>query len=304
MASRREAEQIILEGRVQVDGQVVTELGTRVEPQHQEIFVDGERLTKRKHVYYAVNKPEGVVCTSRDPSGRPRVLDLLPPDVGRVFNVGRLDMSSEGLILVTNDGDLANKLTHPRHGVPKFYEVRVAGEPGPEVLAQLRRGVHLAEGFVKPVEVHIKGKKKKTGSVLEMVLEEGRNREVRRLLARVGHKVQRLTRIAVGPIRLGELPKGASRMLTPDEVRKLHAAVNEKPTQRKLAPAPFHQDDVGKLAEAARERKRKAAIGKATQGKASKGGSSKSSSKGKKKIHPGAAGRSSGYGRPRKGDKR
>ncbi len=243
IASRREAEQIILEGRVEVDGQVVTELGTRVEPQHQEIFVDGQRLTKSKLVYYAVNKPTGVVCTARDPSGRPRVIDLLPPDVGRVFNVGRLDMSSEGLILVTNDGELANQLTHPRHGVRMFYEVHVAGEPGTEVLSQLRRGVHLAEGFVKPVEVRVKGKKKNS-AVLEMVLDEGRNREVRRLLARVGHKVQRLIRIAVGPIRLGEMPKGASRMLTPEEVRKLHAAVSEKPTARKRAPSPAGQDEV------------------------------------------------------------
>ncbi|MDZ4658838.1 MAG: pseudouridine synthase [Bythopirellula sp.] len=266
IASRRDAEEIILEGRVEVDGQVVTELGTRVEVGKQEIFVDGQRLTKSKLVYYAVNKPTEVVCTARDPSGRMRVIDLLPPDIGRVFNVGRLDMSSEGLILVTNDGELANQLTHPRHGVKKYYEVHVAGEPGPDVLSQLRRGVHLAEGFVKPVEVRIKSKRK-NGAILEMVLDEGRNREVRRLLARVGHKVQRLIRIAVGPIRLGEMPKGASRMLTPEEVRKLHAAVNEKPVARKIAPSPGGQDDVKKLAEAARERKLKAAIGKANQGR-------------------------------------
>jgi 23S rRNA pseudouridine2605 synthase len=264
IASRREAEQIILEGRVEVDGQVVSELGSRVEP-HQEIYVDGQRLGKTKLVYYAVHKPVGVVSTARDPSGRPRVIDLLPPDVGRVFNVGRLDLNSEGLILVTNDGELANKLTHPRHGVRKTYEVHVAGEPGPEVLSQLRRGVHLAEGFVKPVEVRIKGNKK-SGSVLEMVLDEGRNREVRRLLARVGHKVQRLIRIAVGPIRLGEMPRGASRLLTPEEVRKLRAAASETPAPRKRALDPAGQDDVRKLAEAARERKRKAAAGKAAQG--------------------------------------
>jgi 23S rRNA pseudouridine2605 synthase len=264
IASRRESEQIILEGRVEVDGQVVSELGARVEP-HQEIFVDGQRLGKTKLVHYAVNKPVGVVSTARDPSGRPRVIDMLPPDVGRVFNVGRLDLNSEGLILVTNDGELANKLTHPRHGVRKTYEVHVAGEPGTEVLSQLRRGVHLAEGFVKPVEVRIKGNKKH-GSVLEMVLEEGRNREVRRLLARVGHKVQRLIRTAVGPIRLGEMPRGASRLLTPEEVRKLRAAVSETPAPRKRAPDPAGQDEVRVLAEAARERKRKAAMGKATHG--------------------------------------
>lgn len=295
IASRREAEQIILEGRVQVDGQVVTELGTRVEPAKQEIFVDGQKIGKVKHVYYAVNKPTGIVCTANDPSGRPRVIDLLPPDVGRVYNVGRLDMSSEGLILVTNDGDLANLLTHPRHGVRKYYEVHVAGEPGPDVLSQLRRGVHLAEGFVKPVDVRVKGKKKNSG-VLEMVLDEGRNREVRRLLARVGHKVQRLIRIAVGPIRLGELPKGASRMLTPEEVRKLRAAVSEQPVARKRAPSPAGQDDVKKLAEVARERKRKAAMGKATKG------SAPGARKGAKKQGAGPSGskKPSGFGRPRK----
>jgi 23S rRNA pseudouridine2605 synthase len=175
-------------------------------------------------------------------------------------------LSSEGLILVTNDGELANKLTHPRHGVKKVYEVQVVGEPGHEVLAQLRRGVHLAEGFVKPVEVRIKSRKK-NGAILEMVLDEGRNREVRRLLARVGHKVQRLVRVAVGPIKLGEMPRGASRMLTPEEVRKLHAAVSDEPTARKRAPSPVHQDDVQKLADEARERKRKAALGKALHGK-------------------------------------
>jgi 23S rRNA pseudouridine2605 synthase len=274
IASRRDAEQIILEGRVEVDGQVVNELGARVDPQQQEIFVDGQRLTKSKLVYYAVHKPTGVVSTARDPSGRPRVIDLLPPDVGRVFNVGRLDMSSEGLILVTNDGELANQLTHPRHGVRKIYEVHVVGEPGPEVLGQLRRGVHLAEGFVKPVEVRIKGKKK-NGAILEMVLEEGRNREIRRLLARVGHKVQRLIRVAVGPIRLGELPKGASRMLLPDEVKKLRAAISEKPTARKRAPSPAGQDEVKKLAEAARERKQKAASAKTAKGKPARPGQKK-----------------------------
>lgn len=220
LASRREAEELILEGRVEVDGEVVTELGTRVDRLHQEVFVDGERLPKPKLEYFAVHKPTGVVCTASDPSGRTRVIDLLPPDVGRVFNVGRLDIESEGLILVTNDGALANRITHPRHGMEKTYEVQVAGLVPVDVLAQMRKGAHLAEGYVKPVRVRSKGTRKKS-TILEMVLDEGRNREIRRLLARVGHKVQRLTRIAVGPLRLGELPRGAVRRLTPDEIRKL-----------------------------------------------------------------------------------
>lgn len=268
IASRREAEELILEGRVEVDGQIVMELGTRVDRHRQAIFVDGDPLPKPKLVYFAVNKPEGVVCTARDPAGRPRVTDLLPPDVGRVFNVGRLDLASEGLILVTNDGELANGLTHPRHGVPKTYEIQVAGDLPVEMLRQLREGVHLAEGFVRPVEVKVKTRKHRS-TVLEIVLDEGRNREIRRLLARVGHKVQRLTRIAVGPIRLGELPRGAFRPLTSAEVQKLRNAVAESTTRR---PKPPVAKSGGS---AQRRRKQKAAFAKAIgtrPGKRAKGG--------------------------------
>jgi 23S rRNA pseudouridine2605 synthase len=225
VASRRESEQLILEGRVEVDGAVVTELGTRVNPATQEIRVDGETLTRPRLVYYAVHKPAGVVSTAKDPSGRPRVIDLLPPSVGRVFNVGRLDLESEGLILVTNDGELAQQLTHPSHGVEKTYAVQVAGHVTPEILEQLRKGVHLAEGFVRVVNVQLKSRRKNS-SLLEIVLDEGRNREIRRLLARLGHKVQRLTRIAVGRVRLGQLPRGAYRPLTPVEIRNLQAATD------------------------------------------------------------------------------
>jgi 23S rRNA pseudouridine2605 synthase len=224
IASRRECEQLILEGRVEVDRQVVTALGTRVDPQRQEIRVDGEALPRPKLVYFAVNKPEGVVSTSRDPSGRPRVIDLLPPNAPRVYCVGRLDISSEGLILVTNDGELANGLTHPRHGVEKIYHVQVAGQVERDVLAQLHRGMHLAEGFAHAKHVRVKSRRKRS-TILEMVLDEGRNREIRRLLARVGHKVQRLKRVAVGPVRLGELPTGAVRALTNKEVQALQQAV-------------------------------------------------------------------------------
>lgn len=239
IASRRECEQLILEGRVEVDHKLATELGTRVDPQRQEIRVDGEALPRPKPVYYAVNKPTGVVCTSRDPAGRPRVIDLLPPNSPRAFAVGRLDISSEGLILVTNDGALANGLTHPRHGVEKIYHVQVAGQVETEVLAQLHRGMHLAEGFAHAKYVRIKSRRKRS-TILEMILDEGRNREVRRLLARAGHKVQRLKRVAVGPVKLGDLPTGAVRPLTRKEIQSLeHAvAVGEKriKTSDKTAP--------------------------------------------------------------------
>jgi 23S rRNA pseudouridine2605 synthase len=228
VAGRRECEQLIVDGRVEVDRQVVTELGTRVDPRSQEIRVDGETLSQPRLVYFAVNKPDGVVSTSRDPAGRPRVIDLLPPDAPRTFCVGRLDRASEGLILVTNDGELANGLTHPRHGVEKIYQVQVAGRIEQAELLSLKRGGHLAEGFAHVKQVRIKSHRHRS-TVLEMVLDEGRNREIRRLLAKVGHKVQRLTRIAVGPVRLGELPSGAVRMLTRQEVTALKESVARGP---------------------------------------------------------------------------
>jgi len=223
LGSRRECEELITSGRVEVDRQVVMELGTRVKPEEQDIRVDGESLSMGRRVYYAVNKPRGVVSTNRDPSRRPRVIDLVASQHARLFPVGRLDLNSEGLILVTNDGELANRLTHPRYEVAKTYLVLVVGSPTPEVLAQLRRGVHLAEGMARAEEVVVKSHHKDS-TWLEIVLREGRNREVRRLLARVGHKVVRLVRIAVGPVRLGKLAPGASRPLTHEEVRALRGA--------------------------------------------------------------------------------
>ncbi len=224
IASRRDCEELIREGRVEIDRQVVTELGTRVDPLQQEVRVDGEVLSRPKLAYFAINKPTGVVCTASDPDGRPRILDLLPDNAPRVICVGRLDMASEGLILATNDGELANGLTHPKHGVEKIYQVQVAGHVEPSVIAQLHRGIHLAEGFAHVKHVRIKSARK-NATILEMVLDEGRNREVRRLLAKVGHKVQQLKRIAVGPVRLGELPTGAVRLLSKQEVSALHTAV-------------------------------------------------------------------------------
>jgi 23S rRNA pseudouridine2605 synthase len=220
LGSRRQCEELITSGRVEVDRQVVRELGTRVDPLAQEIRVDGEPLNVGRRVYFAVNKPPGVVSTNRDPSGRPRVIDLVPGGDTRLFPIGRLDLTSEGLILVTNDGELANRLTHPRYGVPKTYTVMVAGRPADEVLAKLRRGVHLAEGFARAEEVKVLAHHKES-TLLELVLREGRNREVRRLLARVGHKVLRLVRTAVGPVRLGKLPPGGARRLTHEELDAL-----------------------------------------------------------------------------------
>jgi len=221
IGSRRQCEELILAGRVEVDRSVVTELGTRVDSSSQQIRVDGVALLKPKRCYYAVHKPQGVICTNSDPSGRVRVIDLLPKRQDtRLFIVGRLDLNSEGLLLLTNDGELANRLTHPRYGIKKVYRVEVAGHPTREDLKQLQSGVHLSDGLAKVFNVRIKGRRKKS-TILEMVLKEGRNREIRRVLARVGHKVLRLVRTAVGPIRLEKLPVGECRPLSRQEVKML-----------------------------------------------------------------------------------
>lgn len=238
VGSRRQCEELIEAGRVEVDRRVVTRLGTKVDSQRQAIHLDGQSLKPRRRVHYVVHKPPGVVSTHRDPGGRPRVVDLVPDRGQRLFTVGRLDMSSEGLILVTNDGQLANRLAHPRYEVSKTYRVVVAGQPSREVLAKIRHGVRLAEGIFRIAGVRVKSRRKQS-TLLEIELREGRNREIRRVLARVGHKVQRLTRIALGPLRLGELPQGAYRPLTRDELRALKAAAttprreaNQKKTGR------------------------------------------------------------------------
>jgi 23S rRNA pseudouridine2605 synthase len=226
LGSRRQCEELILTGRVDVDRQAVLELGTRVDPSSQEIRVDGEPLPRTRLVHYAVHKPPGVVSTSRDPAGRPRVIDLVPGEHGRLYAVGRLDLTSEGLILVTNDGELANRLTHPRYGVEKTYRVQVAGHPEPQVLRQLCHGVRLAEGVTRAESVKVKSHHK-ASTYLEIVLREGRNREIRRMLAKTGHKVLKLVRIAVGPVRLAKLPPGAARKLTSAELKALRRAAGK-----------------------------------------------------------------------------
>jgi 23S rRNA pseudouridine2605 synthase len=223
--SRRACEALITEGRVEIDGKTVTQLGTKVDPGTQDIRVDGESLAKPKLRYFLVNKPLGVLSTNSDPAGRMRVVDLVRSEA-RLFTVGRLDKSSEGLIIVTNDGELANLLSHPRYGVEKTYLALVAGEPDKKVFEQLQEGVHLAEGWAHAKTVRIKARQQHS-TLLEIVLDEGRNREVRRLLARVGHKVLRLQRIAQGSLRLGNLAPGEYRPLTLDEVELLKEGARE-----------------------------------------------------------------------------
>jgi 23S rRNA pseudouridine2605 synthase len=223
VGSRRRCEELIVDGRVEIDGQIVAQLGTRVDLDTQEIRVDGTAIPRTKRVYYVVNKPIGVVSTNYDPAGRSRVIDLVHAGGQRVYTVGRLDRTSEGLILVTNDGELANRLMHPRYGVEKTYLARVAGAPCDEVLEQLTTGVRLAEGTARAERVTVRSTHGQS-ALLEIVLREGRNREVRRVLARVGHKVLELKRIALGPLRLKDLEPGEVRRLTTGELRDLRRA--------------------------------------------------------------------------------
>jgi 23S rRNA pseudouridine2605 synthase len=219
--SRRQCEEMILEGRVEVDREIIDKLGTTVVLGESKIYVDGSQLKTRRLVYFLVNKPPGVVTTNSDPEGRPRVIDLVPPGE-RVFPVGRLDRASEGLILLTNDGELAQRLAHPRFEVPKVYRVTVAGNVTAESLRDMRKGIYIAEGVVR-VEGAKVLKVRSKSTELEITLKEGKNREIRRILARLGHKVMTLKRIAIGPLRLADLPTGAYRRVTHEELKRLQS---------------------------------------------------------------------------------
>lgn len=247
LGSRRKCEELITDGRVEIDRKVVKELGSRVNTMTQEIRVDGQVLRKPRAVYFMVNKPPGVLSTNYDPEYRVRVVDLVKSSE-RLFTVGRLDQYSEGLILVTNDGELANRLTHPRYGATKTYHVVVAGAIEPKTLERLERGVHLAEGVARVASLKVK-KQRPQSTDLEMVLEEGKNREVRRVFAAVGHKVLKLKRVQIGPLKLADLPVGAHRPLAKDEFDKLYEyayATRQKapkPKRRPVGAGPLKTAD-------------------------------------------------------------
>lgn len=240
VGSRRHCDELILRGRVSVGGQVVRELGTKVEPEETDICVDGQPLHAERAVHWLVNKPRGVLCTNYDPAGRTRAIDLVPHVHQRVYTVGRLDEDSEGLLLLTNDGDLAHRLMHPRFGVEKTYLAQVAGRPGREDLAQLLKGVYLSDGHVKAHRVK-RLKSQGESTWLEIVLSEGKNREVRRMLARLNHKVLRLRRTAIGPVTLGRLGSGKSRPLKKEELARLRRAAER--TLRAAAPVTSKRTD-------------------------------------------------------------
>ncbi len=218
VGSRRTCEELIAEGRVTVNG-VVPAPGRRVDPHLDRIELDGVPLPVEPGlVHYLLNKPAGVVSTAEDTHGRPMVVSLVPGEP-RVFPVGRLDRDSEGLLVLTNDGELTHRLTHPSFGVPKEYLVQVEGEPGAGEIRRLRQGVELEDGLTAPARVSVAGP-----GLLRMVIHEGRNRQVRRMCEAVGHPVVRLIRTRIGPISDPNLRPGAYRALGLDEVRSLTAA--------------------------------------------------------------------------------
>jgi pseudouridine synthase len=223
VASRREGERLIQAGRVEVNGRTTTTLGVRVDPERDQVRVDGRpvRPVGRK-VYYLLNKPKGVITSASDPEGRPTVVELLQGVRERIFPVGRLDWGSEGLLILTNDGDLAYRLTRPANHVAKVYRVKVKGAVDESVLKSLRRGMVLDGRRTLPSRVErISGQ---TNSWLEVTLYEGRRNQIRRMFDRLGHRVQKLKRIAIGPLRDRALKPGEWRRLTTDEIRCLQEA--------------------------------------------------------------------------------
>lgn len=232
VASRRKSEELIQQGRVTVNGQVITRLGTKVDPARDEIRVDGQPLQiAPDHVYIVLNKPRGVLSTMRDDRGR-RALDDLVQSPTRLFPVGRLDATSEGLILLTNDGELTNLLTHPRYRHDKEYRVLVNGHPSDKTLEAWRRGVVLDEKTTAPARVDIL-RKDKNSTLLRVVMHEGRKRQIRQVAALLGHPVRQLKRIRLGPLQLGALTEGQWRHLTPAEIRKLDALKRTSVSRRR-----------------------------------------------------------------------
>jgi pseudouridine synthase len=230
IASRREAETFITAGRVQVNGRTVTELGAKADPDLDRVTVDGRVIEPdRPKVVVLLHKPALVMTTKSDPQRRKTVMHLLPPDLGHLNPVGRLDFESSGLLLLTNDGDLADRLTHPRHHVTKTYHALVRGKPTDEALKLLSTGIQLEEGLTAPARVK-RLQDQGNDTWVEMVLTQGWNRQVRRMCQTVGHPVRQLKRVAVGPVLLGRMQPGDYRFLTDREIAQLQSVA--------MAPAP------------------------------------------------------------------
>ena len=228
VASRREAERLIVQGQVAVNGTIVTKLGTKVDPSRDIITVDGSVITPfPAKLYIILNKPAGYVSTVKDPEKRPVVMDLLEQVDSRVYPVGRLDYDAEGLLLLTNDGELAHRLQHPRYRICRTYEVKVKGNPPHGKLSLLRKGIQLEDGMTLPAKATFL-KKTLKNSWISVTLYEGRNRQVKRMCAAIEHPVLKLKRIRFGSLYLDDLPQGRYRKLTKDEVKSLYRLVNLK----------------------------------------------------------------------------
>ncbi|HSK21447.1 MAG TPA: pseudouridine synthase [Longimicrobiales bacterium] len=215
VASRRSSEELITGGRVSINGRIATELGVRVQPS-DDVRVDGKRIRSAPSQWFALHKPRGYMSTRSDPQGRRTLYDLVPPPMRRLFYVGRLDFDSEGLVLLTNDGDTAHRLLHPRYGIDREYDVELKEQVDDAALEALRRGVQLDDGRARAHTVRRKG-----GRRVVLTLREGRKREVRRMFAELGYEVVRLRRVRYGPIRLGDLPVGEYRALDARELESL-----------------------------------------------------------------------------------
>ena len=220
IASRRASEQIILAGRVTINGETARELGVKVDPAHERIMVDGQAVKPRRKLYIALHKPRGYLCTRRDPQDRRTIAELLPREWANLYSVGRLDRDSEGLIFLTNDGQFCLRLTHPRYGIRKTYRVTLQGRIEPPVMDKIVSGVMDRGELLKAERARILSANN-TQSAVEVELAEGKNREARRLFEAHGVTVLRLQRTRIGPIRLGELPEGKWRALTEPEIKSL-----------------------------------------------------------------------------------
>ena len=220
IASRRASEQIITAGRVSINGHTASQLGVKVDPARDRVAVDGQAVKPKRKIHLALNKPPGFVCTRSDAQTRDRIGDLLPEHWKDLFTVGRLDCQSEGLIFLTNDGDFCLKLTHPRYRIPRIYAAWVEGRVTPEMLRTFKTGVMSAGEKLQASRARLVSANNST-SIVELELNEGRNREVRRLFESVGLTVRRLQRVQIGPIKLGELPVGRWRALTESEIKSL-----------------------------------------------------------------------------------
>ncbi|MFC1574781.1 pseudouridine synthase [Gemmatimonadota bacterium] len=229
LASRRQAEKLILGGRVRVNGKVVRTLGSKILPGRDRVEVDGVVVEGAKVRWILLHKPAGTLTTRTDPLGRPTVFGLLPGELRKLRYVGRLDQDTEGVLLLTNEGEVLHRLTHPSYEVEREYEAWVEGRPGKDVLQRLRDGVELEDGIARAFQVRME-RKTREGAALNLVLREGRKREVRRLLEEVGHPALGLRRLRFGPIRLGKLEAGQWRELSEKEIRALRAAVRMEET--------------------------------------------------------------------------